>query len=260
MNRATVFISGATGIAAATAEKLSRSGINVFIASLDENDCLTLTTSLTESGGTTSYFSGDLSQPAEGESAVQACLTRFGRIDGVFNAAGISGRRFGDGPMHECTPEGLQAVLSNNLGTVFSICRPALRAMMNQAPDDRGRRGAIVNLSSVLSRHPESRHFATHAYAASKGAIEAVTISMASYYSSFGIRINAIAPGLVRTPMSRRAQDSSEIQNFIATKQRLTGGMLLPEEIAGLAAFLLSDDSTGITGCVIDADGGWSVN
>ena len=60
--------------------------------------------------------------------------------------------------------------------------------------------------------------------------------------------------------MSRRAQDSSEIRNFIATKQRLTGGMLLPEDIAGLAAFLLSDDSTGITGCVIDADGGWSVN
>lgn len=260
MTTSTIFITGATGIAAETAMRLARNGCNIFIASLNEDECIALTAALISNGAEAAFFSGDLSNPNTAENAIVKCVERFQRIDGVFNAAGISGRRYGDGPLHECTSEGLQAVLSNNLGTVFSVSRAALRAMLGQTPDDRGRRGSIVNLSSVLSRHPESAHFAAHAYAASKGAIDSLTLAGASYYASHGIRLNAVAPGLVKTPMSRRAQESSEIQEFIKARQPLTRGMLVPGDLSALVAFLLSADASAITGCIINADGGWSVS
>ena len=260
MTTRTVFITGATGIAAETALTLARAGYKIFIASLNEQDCSELSGELHKHGAEAHFLSGDLSIPEVAEEAISRCVERFSRLDCVFNAAGISGRRYGDGPLHECTPEGLQVVLTNNLGTVVSVSRAALRVMLSHAPGRDGRRGSIVNLSSVLSRYPEPEYFAAHGYAASKGAIDSLTVSMASYYASYGIQINAVAPGLVKTPMSQRAQESNEIQDFIRTKQPLTGGMLLPVNIAGLVAFLFSDDAVALTGCVINADGGWSVS
>ena len=107
---------------------------------------------------------------------------------------------------------------------------------------------------------PEPEHFATHAYAASKGAVIALTTAMASYYFRHGIRVNAIAPGLVRTPMSARAQGDSALLAFMAGKQSLSGGMLEPDDIADAALFLLSDRARHITGVVLTVDGGWAVN
>ena len=103
-------------------------------------------------------------------------------------------------------------------------------------------------------------HFAAHAYAASKGAIIALTQSMAAYYAPHGIRVNAIAPGLVRTPMSARAQMSPEIQEFIRGKQPLKGAMLEAEEVARVAVFLLGAEAAQITGQVVTVDGGWTVS
>jgi NAD(P)-dependent dehydrogenase (short-subunit alcohol dehydrogenase family) len=132
--------------------------------------------------------------------------------------------------------------------------------MLSQEPSANGQRGAILNMSSTLARHPEPTYFATHAYAASKGAIESFARAMAAYYAPHGIRINVIAPGLVATPMSQRAQANPEILAYATARQPLAGGILEPHDLVGAALFLLSDEAGMITGQVLDVDGGWSVS
>ena len=112
-------------------------------------------------------------------------------------------------------------------------------------------------MGSVTSTSPSPTYFATHAYAAAKGAIAALTRTMASYYAPKGIRVNAVSPGVTRTPMAERAASDPEIVEFIHWKQSLVGRLLEPEDIAGAAAFLLSRDALAITGQVLDVDA-WS--
>jgi NAD(P)-dependent dehydrogenase (short-subunit alcohol dehydrogenase family) len=122
---------------------------------------------------------------------------------------------------------------------------------------DRG--GSIVLVGSVLATHPVPSLFATHAYAAVKGAATSLATTLASYYAPRGIRVNVLAPGLVDTPMAARAAEDPEILAYSARKQPLAGGMIDPDDVARAAVFLLSDDSSQITGQVIAVDGGWSV-
>src|SRR6185503_16564914 len=96
---------------------------------------------------------------------------------------------------------------------------------------------------SVLAYSPQAQHFATHAYAASKGAIISMSRAMAAYYAPYKIRINVIAPALVRTAMSARAQQDEVVLDFISHKQPLSEGMLEATDIAGTALFLLGDQS-----------------
>ena len=114
-------------------------------------------------------------------------------------------------------------------------------------------------MSSVLARHPSPAFFGTHAYAASKGAIESFSRAVAAYYAPQGIRVNVIAPALVATPMSARAQSSDQIMEFVARNQPLVRGSLAPDDLTGTALYLLSDDSRAVTGQVIDVDAGWGV-
>src|SRR6266478_5503444 len=111
-------------------------------------------------------------------------------------------------------------------GTFF-VCREVIRHWMSTK-----RAGTILNTSSVLACFPERVRFATVAYAASKGAIESMTLSAAAYYAPYQIRLNVIAPGLVRTPMSARAQSDDEILEFIAHKQPLSAGLLDTADVA----------------------------
>jgi NAD(P)-dependent dehydrogenase (short-subunit alcohol dehydrogenase family) len=121
------------------------------------------------------------------------------------------------------------------------------------------RGGSIVLVTSVLATSPVPDMFATHAYAAIKGAEIALTTSMASYYAPMHIRVNAIAPGLVDTPMARRAATDPDIVSFTGRKQPLVGGLLDAGDIASAGLFLLSDEARAITGQTIAVDGGWSV-
>jgi NAD(P)-dependent dehydrogenase (short-subunit alcohol dehydrogenase family) len=131
--------------------------------------------------------------------------------------------------------------------------------MLSQEPNGSGTRGSILLMSSVTATDPVPEFFATHAYAAAKGATTALMTTMAATYATDGIRVNAIAPGLTDTPMARRAAGDDRLLAFAARRQPLAGAMLDPDEIAHAVVYLLSDESRVVTGQLLKIDGGWSV-
>jgi NAD(P)-dependent dehydrogenase (short-subunit alcohol dehydrogenase family) len=223
----------------------------VFVVGINRNECQSLAAEFSDAD----FAVADVRHETGIQSAVSACIKRFGKIDALFSVAGISARSEGDGPLHECKTEAWDAVMNVNAKGTFLMCREVLGLWRRSS-----RPGVILNMGSVLARHPQREHFATVGYAASKGAIEAMSVAAAAYYAPFGIRINVIAPGLVRTPMSSRAQENPRIVDYISQKQPLTKGMLSAEDVAKTACFLLRNDSSPITGQVVTVDGGWAVS
>ena len=252
-------ITGSTGIAACTAKLAAREGATVFVASNAEDSCPALAESLRAQGGVCDACVADLTVESSAAKVVAQCVARFGRIDALFNVAGISGRSFGDGPVHQCTERGWDMTMDTNVKSMFLVSRAVIGRMLQRPVQENGERGSILNMASVLAFSPEPAFFSTHAYAASKGAIISLSKAMAAYYAPHRIRVNVIAPGLVRTPMSLRAQESPEILDFIKTRQPLSGDLIAPEEIAEAAVFLLSDEARSITGAVLTVDAGWSL-
>jgi meso-butanediol dehydrogenase/(S,S)-butanediol dehydrogenase/diacetyl reductase len=172
------------------------------------------------------------------------------RLDALVCTHGISGRRLGDGPVDTCTEEAWDAVLETNLRTVFLYCKhavPLLRAAGG---------GAIVTVSSVLGLVGGDEDFATHAYAASKAGLIGLTRAMAATYAKEGIRCNVVCPGLIETPMSRRAQDDPGILARLEELQPLTGAFGAPEDVAAAAVYLAT--APFVTGAVLTVDGGWT--
>jgi NAD(P)-dependent dehydrogenase (short-subunit alcohol dehydrogenase family) len=112
----------------------------------------------------------------------------------------------------------------------------------------------------VLALQPSPKHFDTAAYTAAKGGIIALSRLAAARYAPDGVRINVLAPGLVDTPMSTRAVNDPAIRHFLRTKQPLGPGPGRPEDCAGAAVFLCSDEARFITGAVLPVDGGWCVS
>ena len=184
------------------------------------------------------------------EAAVASVFKGLERLDVVVCAHGGSGRRFGDGPVHECTREGWDATLAMNLTSVFLVCRAGVPLLRAQGG------GAIVTLASVLGLVGGDRDFATHAYAASNGGLIALTRSMAVTYAGDGIRCNVVAPGLIATPMSERAQGDPAIRARLGELQPLTGDFGRPEDVAEAVVYLAG--ARFVTGTVLTVDGGWT--
>jgi NAD(P)-dependent dehydrogenase (short-subunit alcohol dehydrogenase family) len=249
-----IVVTGASGIAAAGARLFAQEGASVFVVSRSESACAALARELQTEDRPTGWAAADLTNEDMTVEAFDACLESFGRIDGLFAVAGGSGRRHGDGPLHEVPLEGWKRTFELNGDPAFLAARETIRAMMS-----RNHGGAIVFITSVLATSPVPDLFATHSYAAIKGAEIALTTSMASYYAPMGIRVNAIAPGLVDTPMAQRAATDPEIVRYAKRKQPLADGLLSAGDVASAGLFLLSDESRTITGQTIAVDGGWSV-
>ena len=251
-----VLITGSTGIAAATAVRAAREGASLMIVSRTAAHARALAADI---GPDAAWIAADLTDEAATEGAVEATLTRFGRIDGCFAVAGGSGRRFGDGPIHTLTADAWEATAALNLRTQILTGAAVVRRMREQAPNGSGTRGSMLILGSVTATDPVPELFGTHAYAAAKGALTALMRSMAATYIGDRIRVNIVAPSLTATPMAARAASDPAILEYAARKQPLAGAMLDPDEVAHAAIYFLSDESRAVTGQVLKVDGGWSV-
>ena len=238
----------AGGIGRAAVAQFAAAGARVLAVDRDEAGLA----ELPANGGAVRTFVADVTEAAACTAMIERAVQTWDALHVLFNIAGISGRRFGDGPVDQCSEEGWDAVLTTNLKSVFLCCRAAIPAMLASGG------GSIVNLSSVLGLVGGGDLFATHAYAASKAGIVGLTRAMASYYAPRHIRVNALCPGVIATPMARRALADPATMAHVATMQPLVAGPGTPEQVATAALFLASDAAALITGAVLPVDGGWT--
>jgi NAD(P)-dependent dehydrogenase (short-subunit alcohol dehydrogenase family) len=247
-----VIIGGTTGLGFSAALAFVRNGARVVIVGRDR---LHLKSAQTRLGKSARSLAADAIRSDTASRAIQLALAEFGGFHGLYHVAGGSGRRMGDGPLHELTDAGWQATLELNLSSLMFSNRAAVRQFLAQKSG-----GSILNMGSVLGWSPSPRFFATHAYAAAKAAIIGFTKAIAAYYAPRDIRCNVLAPALVETPMSRRAAEDQAIRRFIKTKQPLDGGRIgAPADTDAAAVYFMSDASRFTTGQVLAVDGGWSV-
>ena len=256
-NRSIVIIGGTTGLGLSSALAFLRAGAQVVVVGRNPDSVARAREAFeTVAPGNGRALAGDATDPATAPAAIQCCIEQFGSFHGLYHVAGGSGRRYGDGPLHEVSDAGIDFTLELNLKSLIMSNRAAVQTFLQ-----RGTAGSILNMGSVLGYSPSPRYFSTHVYAAAKAAIIGFTKSTAAYYADKNIRLNVIAPALVETPMAQRAAGDEVIQAFVKTKQPLDGGRIgCPEDLDGLATYLLSDQSRFVTGQVIAVDGGWTVS
>jgi NAD(P)-dependent dehydrogenase (short-subunit alcohol dehydrogenase family) len=257
--KAYVVVGGTTGLGLSGAQAILRAGGSVVVTGRSEGSVVAAEKQLNALGASAA-LSGDAQDAAKTRQAIALCVERFGSFDGLYHVAGGSGRRMGDGKLHEVTDEGIDATLSLNLSSLIKSNREAVQAWL-EGRSGTSERGAVLNMGSVLGWSPSPKFFSTHVYAAAKSAIVGFTRSCASYYAERDFRFNVIAPALVETPMAKRAATNNEIMSFIKTKQPLDGGRIgKPEDLDDAVVYLLSDQSRFVTGQVLAVDGGWSVS
>ncbi len=248
-----LIIGGTSGIGLAAASFFIQNNARVAVVGLDDEHAERARLNLGDGG---LVILGNAISEFTAVRAIETCVTKFGKLDGLYHVAGGSGRVFGDGPLHQLSLDGWQKTFELNLTSLMLSNQAAVNYFMESNSS-----GSILNLGSVLGIHPSKTYFQTHAYAAAKGAIISFSRSIAAYYAEYNIRVNVIAPSLVETPMSKRAAENTEIRHFIKTKQPLDGGRIAHvEDLSGAAAYFLSDLSKFTTGQVLAIDGGWSLS
>lgn len=248
-----VIIGGTTGMGLSAALAFVGAGARVLVTGKDAESTSTAAGRLGDSG---TAIHANASEPGTAEDAIRKCHDLYGTVDGLYHIAGGSGRKMGDGPLHELTLEAWNHTLMMNLTSMMLSNQAAIRYFL-----DRRSGGTILNMGSVLGFSPSPAYFSTHAYAAAKAAVVGFSKSIAAYYASSNIRVNVIAPGLVETPMAARAAKDAEIIKFIRNKQPLDGGRIgQPADIDGLAVYFMSDSSRFTTGQVVAVDGGWGIS
>ncbi len=247
-----VIIGGTTGMGLSTALACINEGARVVATGRNATNVEEANKQFGKNG---IALASDAVEEGSAAAAIQRCHDEFGGFDGLYHVAGGSGRKFGDGPLHELSLEGWRKTMDMNITSLMLSNSAAVRYFL-----DHKKPGVILNMSSVLGFSPSPKYFSTHAYAAAKSAVIGFSKSIAAYYAPNNIRINVVAPALVETPMSVRAASDETISKFVAGKQPLDGGRIgVPADIDGLAVFLLSDAAKFITGQVVAADGGWTV-
>ena len=253
LNKSLVIVGGTSGMGLSAAAACKEAGARLVVVGRDAESSELARQQL---GDSARLLVGDATRAETAERAVVAAVEQFGRLDALYHVAGGSGRKFGDGPLHEVTDEGIDWTLALNLKSVIFSNRAAVRQFRKQ-----GDGGAILNMGSVLGFRPSPQFFSTHIYAAAKSALVGLTRSCAAYYAKENIRFNLIAASLVETPMSQRAAGDERILKFVSTKQPLDGGRIgLPADLDEAVLLFLGDGSRFITGQVLSVDGGWSVS
>ena len=252
-NKNIVIIGGTTGLGLSAAKAFIAEGANIVVVGRNADSAETAKKAL---GKKAMSLSADAANENTAVQAIDICVNKFGSFHGLYHVAGGSGRKMGDGPLHELTLSGWNKTLELNLTSLMLSNQAAVKKFIELKAG-----GTILNMGSVLGYSPSPDFFSTHAYAAAKAAIIGFSKSIAAYYAKDNIRINVIAPALVETPMAQRAAKDDEILSFIKTKQPLDGGRIgKPEDLDGLATYFMSDLSKFTTGQVIAVDGGWTIS
>ena len=252
-NKAIVIIGGTTGIGLSAAKAFVANGATIVVVGRNTDSVAEAKKIL---GKNAEVISADAVNADTAKNAINSCIKRFGNFDGLYHVAGGSGRKMGDGPLHELTLDGWNKTLELNLTSMMLSNQAAVKKFL-----ELNKGGTILNMSSVLGYSPSPQYFSTHTYAAAKAAIIGFTKSIAAYYAKDNIRVNVVAPALMETPMAQRADNDEAIIAFLKTKQPLDGGRIaLPEDVDGLAIYFMSEQSKFTTGQVIAVDGGWSIS
>ncbi len=243
---ATALITGsARGIGAAIALRLAKDGYNIALNDISEkmfedNDIID---KIKETGVEVEKFICDVSNHAAVETTVKAVKERFGTIDVLVNNAGITR----DGLMARMSEEQYDMVVAVNQKSVFNMMKFVGSVMMRQ------RKGRIINLASVAGLYGNPGQIN---YSATKAAIIGMTKTVAKELGSRGITCNAVAPGFIKTPMTDKLTDAQREMMLGQIAMKRYGTV---DEIAGVVSFLASDDSSYVTGQVIEISGGLSM-
>lgn len=242
-DKAVFLTGGSSGIGLECARKYKLAGATVFIMA---NDQPSLDQVAAELSGEHRVFLGDVSKGSNVKAAMAEMLGAYGRIDVIHNNAGIAHPSV---PLHETTDEQWQQLFDINLKSVLHTCRFGLDALKEV-------QGCIINTSSVVGEIGQRDHAA---YVASKGAMNALTKSMAIDYAPYKIRVNAVAPAGVWTDMLRKwadeQRDTSEIEKYL-DEIHLLGYCPGGDTVADACVFLASDMARFITGCILPVGGG----
>jgi NAD(P)-dependent dehydrogenase (short-subunit alcohol dehydrogenase family) len=233
---------GASGIGAAVAELLARRGAEVVVADIDEKGAADVVARIRSLGGAAYPVLLDVTDPVSVKGALEAIGRRHGGLDLAVNNAGITGALASTG---DFDLDNWHRVMNINLNGLFYCLRYELPEMSRRA------KGAIVNLTSILGVNGMA---GTAAYSASKHAVIGLTKACALDYATRGIRVNAVAPGYVDTPLLSNDEQLRAKLNAMHPMGRIAA----PEELAEVIAFLLSDRASFVTGSVHLADGGYS--
>lgn len=235
---------GGSGIGTAIARELSERGARVLVADLDMEAAETVVDGLRAAGGEAEAVRVDVADAASVEAMVARAVEAFGGLDMAVNNAGIGGpsELLGDYPL-----DGWRKVIDVNLNGVFYGCRYEIAAMLDSGG------GAIVNMASILG----SVGFSTaSAYVTAKHALLGLTRTAAMEYAQKGIRVNAVGPAFIDTPLLSANLDQATLDSLAGLHPM--GRIGRPEEVSALTCFLLSDRASFVTGSYHLADGGYT--
>ncbi len=237
--KCTIVTGAASGIGKATALLFAREGALVVVADINEDGGRDTVAAIRQQGGEAIFVATDVRVPSLVKGMVDAAVTTYGALDVLVNNAGIGHRV----PVHRCSVEDWDEVIAVNLKGVFLGCKFGVEAMLRQGG------GTIINLASGAGLLGAPR---SPAYSASKGGVVVLTRQIADDYAKDNIRINAICPGAVDTPLmavAYREISDDLVEAKRIYESRLTRGRLLaPEEVAHAALYLACDETAFITG------------
>lgn len=236
---------GASGIGEATALLYAAYGCNVIVSDLQEEKGLLLVEKIRQSNGKAVFIKADVSKPQDCEMLVNKTVASFGSVDIAFNNAGISGE---NNAIADMSIEGWNKIIAVNLNSVFYCMKYELQQMLKQG------KGVVVNNSSILG---QVGFVNAAGYVAAKHGVIGLTQNAALEYAARGIRVNAIGPAFINTPLLTEAGMDTDIKQSVLVPLHPIGRLGEAKEVAEMVVWLSSDKASFITGSYYPVDGGY---